>query len=267
MTVIANLLLSRCILFRQSDIKEHTELAWIIGCQSTVKHLASLSQYKEKKSKFKDADVPLGLLTYPVLQTADILLYKATDVPVGEDNLQNIEEARHLARAFNRRFGDTFPQPEARLVDNSSVNRVRSLRDPSKKMSKSDPDQKSCIYLSDTSDEVVSKCKKAVTDSIGRVTFDLDERPGVSNLIAIHAAFTDQTPDDVCEEVAKLDTGKYKKVLAEVINEHLKPVRENMARYEKDPDLVESILTRGAHSAREIAEETMTEVRHRVGFN
>ena len=158
-----------------------------------------------------------------------------------------------------------FPIPQSRLVSDDTL-RVRSLRNPEKKMSKSDPDARGCIYLTDGPDDVLEKCKKAVTDLEGRVTYDPEARPGVSNLVAIHAAITGQSPAEVCEEVAKCNTGKYKLVLAEVINEHLRPIRTQMDEHERDPEIVNAVLREGNATAREIAEKTMEEVDKAVGF-
>ena len=177
----------KCILFQQSSVKEHSELCWILGTLMTIPQLGALAQYKEKSARLKE--VPLGLFLYPVLQSADILLYRATDIPVGEDNLQNIQIARQVCQKFNNRFGRYFPSPAA-ILSNDNTARLRSLRNPEKKMSKSDDDQKSCIYINDSPDEIRDKVKKCVTDSTKELFFDPENRPGVSNLILIHSSLT-----------------------------------------------------------------------------
>ena len=177
----------KCILFQQSSVKEHSELCWILGTLMTIPQLGALAQYKEKSARLKE--VPLGLFLYPVLQSADILLYRATDIPVGEDNLQNIQIARQVCQKFNNRFGRYFPSPAA-ILSNDNTARQRSLRNPEKKMSKSDDDQKSCIYINDSPDEIRDKVKKCVTDSTKELFFDPENRPGVSNLILIHSSLT-----------------------------------------------------------------------------
>ncbi|CAB4070306.1 WARS [Lepeophtheirus salmonis] len=165
----------KCILFQQSQVHEHTELCWILGSVCTVPALQRMTQFKDKTKGVKDP--PLGLLIYPVLQCADILLYKGTKVPIGEDNLQNLEIARSLCRTFNRTYKQNyFPEPVPILSQTSS--KKKNLRNPSKKMSKSDKDTKSCIYISDSPDIILEKCKKAVTDSTSELTYDPENRPG-----------------------------------------------------------------------------------------
>lgn len=254
----------KCVLFQQSQIPQHAELCWIFTNQVTLGQLGKLGQYKEKAKGKKE--VPLGLFMYPVLQAADILLYRPTRVPVGADNLQNVEVAHSIARNFNRNYKcEFFPYVDLQILDDSR-GRLKSLRDPGKKMSKSDPDVKSCIYVDDEPDVIVSKCKKAVTDFTSEVTFDPVERPGVSNLVTIHSGLTGQTPEEVCEEVKGLDTGRYKLRLAEVIVENLKPIREKILYFDANKDHLENILEQGSDKARFIAEETLSEVKRIVGL-
>lgn len=255
----------RCVLFQQSTVPQHTELAWILATMATVPQLARLSQYKEKAAKLKE--IPLGLYLYPVLQSADILLYKATHVPVGEDQLQNIAMANMLRRAFYKRVGvGFFPRVRAVLTDDETC-RLKSLRQPEKKMSKSDPHPLGFITLTDEPDAIVEKCKKAVTDFTSHVSFEPETRPGVSNLVLIHSSLTGQTPVEVCDESAGLTTAEYKLVLAQVIVEHLRPVREHIERLMADQDHLRTILSRGTKAAKSMAEETMTDVRRLIGFN
>lgn len=193
-------------LFLQSNVKEHTELCWILGCITTMARLTHLPQYKEKSSLMKE--VPLGLYLYPVLQAADILLYKATHVPVGEDQAQHLQLAMSLAKLFNHRFGKTFPIIRPLIADDTS-SRIKSLRDPTKKMSKSDPDKRSCIMITDTPEVIKEKLKKAVTDCTSAVTFDPVGRPGVSNLLTMHSMVKENyIHEDIVEEVDGFDTGK-----------------------------------------------------------
>lgn len=234
-------------------------------CLTTMPRLGRLPQYKEKAAKYK-TEKPLGLFVYPVLQTADILLYKATHVPVGEDQLQHVQLAQHLAGTFNRRYGVYFPRPSALLGDKPSA-RLKSLRDPTKKMSKSDPDPRSRIELSDTEDATVEKIKKAVTDCTSAVTHDRETRPGVANLVDIECLLTGESPDRVCEESRSLDTSEYKTRLAEVVNETLRPIRSRLNRMTREPDHVRSVIRDGTHRAREIATATWTDVKRLVGFD
>ena len=253
-------------------IQEHTQLCWILGCLSSTQAISRLSQYKDKSSHMKE--VPLGLYLYPVLQSADILLYKGTRVPVGEDNLQNVELSRRLARSFNNRFcnktNPLFPIPKPILVGDEGSDegaaRIRSLRDPSKKMSKSDTDKKSCIYINDSKEVILEKCKKAVTDCTSQLTYDPNGRPGVSNLISIHSALTGLTPNEICIDCKNLETGKYKLHLAQVLNDHLAPIREHSEYLLNNKDHLESVLRLGEDAAKSIAGQTMIEVSKLVGL-
>ena len=255
----------RCVLFQQSSVPEHTQLCWLLTCLSTVQGMAGMSTYKDKSANMKE--IPLGLYMYPLLQAADILLYKGTHVPVGEDNLQNVELSRKVARLFNNRFSrqkPTFPVPKAVLVEASA--RVKSLRQPTKKMSKSDTDSKSCIYLNDSPDDILAKLKKAMTDSTSEITYDPETRPGVSNLVAIHSAVTGQSPEEIVGQSTSLDTGQYKLKLADILIEHLKPIREQFDYYLDHKDHLKSVIQAGDDTAKEIAEQTWIEAKSAVGF-
>lgn len=254
----------KTILFQQSTVPQHVELCWQLGCISTMARLAHLPQYKEKSANLKD--VPLGLFIYPVLQAADILLHKATHVPVGEDQVQHLYLAQELARMFNTRFGHTFPTPHAILLDAGSA-RVKSLRDPSKKMSKSDTDTKSCIYLTDSNDQIRNKFKKAVTDFTSTVSYNIEERLGVSNLINIHSAVTGKSAEDICEEVTHLNTGQYKLLVADVVMEHIAPIREKLEALLSEKQYLLEILNTGQMKASEIASKTIDETKTKLGLS
>lgn len=253
----------KSILFQQSQVPEHAELAWMLGCLCTLPKLQHLPQWKEKSAKYKDPG--LGLFTYPVLQAADILLYKATDVPVGEDQIHHIELTRHLAKSFNRGYGVIFPSPKALIGD---VPKIRSLRNPATKMSKSELNQMSHIELTDTPDAITEKIKKAVTDLTSEVTYDPETRPGVSNLIDIHMAFTGQFAEEICEDafLNALDTGLYKRKVSEVVIEGLRPISDTIRRLQTDRGHLEKVLRSGQERARAIAVETMSEVRRAMGL-
>ncbi|GFG31399.1 hypothetical protein Cfor_09264 [Coptotermes formosanus] len=225
--------------------------------------LAHIPTYKEKSVKVKE--VPLGLYLYPVLQAADVLLYRATHVPVGEDQTHNLELVQHLAKIFNNRYGHTFPIPKAVMAD-PSVSRLKSFRDPSKKMSKSEQDPRSRIEITDTRDDILEKCKKALTDFTSEITFDPENRPGVANLITIHSLFTGLDPAEICEQSISLDTGRYKLVVAEVIHEKLEPLRQQVQEYMSEPQYIEQVLDRGSERASVIAQQTWQDVRTRVGI-
>ncbi|KAK9888837.1 hypothetical protein WA026_001062 [Henosepilachna vigintioctopunctata] len=193
----------KVLLFQQSMVSTHAELSWILGCVCTMPRLAHLPTFKEKSASLKD--VPLGLYIYPILQAADILSYKATHVPVGEDQSQHIQLTQELAKMFNKRYGYCFPIPHAIVTDNVYA-RLKSLRDPAKKMSKSDPDPKSRISLLDKPEEVIIKIKKAVTDFTSEISYDPEHRPGVSNLLSIHSFMSSKSIDVICKEVQGLNT-------------------------------------------------------------
>nr|CAH0109751.1 unnamed protein product [Daphnia galeata] len=253
----------KCILFQQSKVPQHAELSWVLSCLTTLPRLGHLPQFKEKSARM--TDIPLGLYIYPVLQSADILLYKATHVPVGEDQLQHIQLAQHLARVFNNKFGPVFPRPSAVVYD-ESASRLKSLRNPDKKMSKSDPDAKSRIEITDDPDAVVEKCKKAMTDFTSAVTYEPTVRPAVSNLIILHSLCTGLDANRICHENQHIDTAQYKLVVAEAVNEFLRPIRHRYMELLKDPNYLISILDQGGARAADIAQDTWREVKNAVGL-
>ncbi|XP_050431994.1 tryptophan--tRNA ligase, mitochondrial [Adelges cooleyi] len=253
---------NKSVLFLQSRVPEHTLLSWVLGCLTTMPRLGQLPQFKDKSSTLKD--VPLGLYLYPILQAADILLYKATKVPVGEDQVQHLQLAHFLARTFNKRYGVTFPVPEIILQKDIS-SRIRNLRDPTKKMSKSHPDPRSRIEITDAPDVIREKIKKAVTDCTSEVTFDPVNRPGVSALIAMHSLVTESLPEEICEENTLLDTGRYKQVVTEILVEKFSPIQNEIVKLMDSPDYLCNVLQDGQQRASLIAEETWYEVASKIG--
>ncbi|XP_011878448.1 PREDICTED: tryptophan--tRNA ligase, mitochondrial [Vollenhovia emeryi] len=254
----------KSILFQQSDVLTHLGLYWILVNITTMARLAHLPQFKEKSEFLKN--VPAGLYNYPVLQAADILLYKATHVPVGQDQVQHIQLAQDLAYIFNRQYGQTFPIPHT-LISNGPSQRIKSLREPMKKMSKSHADPKTRLNILDEPDVLLEKVKKAVTDFTSEVTYEPDERPGVSNLINIHSLFTGKTPEEICKEAVGLNTGQYKLVLADVVIEKLSPIRKDILRLTGEPAYLDEILKEGAERATELATNCWTEVKGKVFGN
>ncbi|KAL1244181.1 Tryptophan--tRNA ligase [Trichinella spiralis] len=249
-------------LFQQSRLGEHSELCWMLGTLVTLPKLLRMSHYREKAAPYRDGNVPLALLTYPVLQAADVLLYRARAVPVGEDQSQHLRLAHRLAELFNNKYSVRFfPLPE-RLLSNWP--RLKSLREPDKKMSKSQP--AGCIFLDDTADEIRSKVKKAVTDSSGGLWFDPQRRPGVSNLIRLKAACTDSTVDDVVARCAGQDVVQFKENLAEALVETLKPIRLKYQALEKQPDQLKAALDDGLAKASVRAQQTMVAFKRIVGL-
>ncbi|XP_048095739.1 LOW QUALITY PROTEIN: tryptophan--tRNA ligase, mitochondrial [Alosa alosa] len=252
----------RSILFQQSQVPEHVELSWILSCLTSMPRLRHLPQWKMKSKQKSEGSV--GLYTYPVLQAADILLYKSTHIPVGEDQVQHLELAQDLARIFNNHYGEFFPEPRALL---STMRKVKSLRDPAVKMSKSDPQKLATISLTDSPDDIVLKIRRAVTDFTSEVTYDPDARPGVSNLVSVHAAVSGLTVEEVVRQAHGIDTAHYKQVVAEAVVQRLDPIRREIQRLKDDRAHLESILARGTLKARELASPVMKEVRQRVGFH
>ncbi|XP_076975853.1 tryptophan--tRNA ligase, mitochondrial [Tamandua tetradactyla] len=252
----------KSVLFQQSQVSEHTQLSWILSCMVTLPRLQRLHQWKAKTAKQKH-DGTVGLLTYPVLQAADILLYKSTHVPVGEDQVQHMELAQDLAQGFNRKYGQLFPVPKAVLT---SMKKVKSLRDPSAKMSKSDPDRLATIRITDSAEEIVQKFRKAVTDFTSEVSYDPDRRGGVSNMVAIHAAVTGLAVEEVVRRSRGLDTARYKLVVAEAVIEKFAPIKREIERLKMDRSYLEKVLQVGSAKAKELAHPVCQEVKKLVGL-
>ncbi|XP_032238170.1 tryptophan--tRNA ligase, mitochondrial isoform X2 [Nematostella vectensis] len=254
----------RCILFQQSQVSQHAELAWVLSCLAPTGNLSRMHQWKSKTNQTK-ARTCLGLYAYPVLMAADILLYRATHVPIGEDQLQHLELTRELARIYNQTYGNFFMQPHAIL---GSTQRVMSLRDPTKKMSKSDPVPSSRIELTDTADQIAAKIRRAVTDSEPYICYDPGTRPGLSNLIRVYAALSNESPEAISVRYQDTEHSKarFKQQLTDLVIHTLQPIRENIQSLSKDPGLVSNVLETGAEKARLLAEETLVQVRRAVGL-
>jgi len=258
---------SRTPIFNQSQVPEHAELAWVFNCVARLGWLDRMTQFKEKSGKHKER-ASVGLYTYPVLMAADILVYKATHVPVGEDQKQHLELARDIAQKFNNDFGvpDFFPQPEP--VITGPATRVMSLRDGSKKMSKSDESDNSRINLTDDADTIAQKIRKAKTDSapLPEAKDGLTGRPEAENLINIYAALADDSQAAVLTRFAGQNFSAFKNALADLAVERLAPIQQEMNRLLADPAEIDRTLRVGAQKARVIAAPIMAEVKHLVGF-
>jgi tryptophanyl-tRNA synthetase len=247
------------LLYYQSDVAQHVELAWILSVLTGIGQLERMTQFKEKADR---SGQNLGLLSYPVLMAADILVHRAHAVPVGNDQTQHLELTRDVAERFNSRFGEVFPVPE-RITPVIGA-RVMSLQDPLDKMSKSDPSPRSRILLTDSHDEIVRKIKSAVTDTGSEVGFDPVANPGISNLIEIFSFFGGRTVDDIVNEFATAGYGTFKMAVAEAVADGIKPIRE---AYEGMSDAeVTKVMVKSAEKARESAEATMSVVRGVVGL-
>ncbi|XP_050604760.1 tryptophan--tRNA ligase, mitochondrial isoform X6 [Macaca thibetana thibetana] len=238
-------------------VSEHTQLSWILSCMVRLPRLQHLHQWKAKTTKQKH-DGTGGLLTYPVLQAADILLYKSTHVPVGEDQVQHMELVQDLAEGFNKKYGEFFPVPKSVLT---SMKKVKSLRDPSAKMSKSDPDKLATVRITDSPEEIVQKFRKAVTDFTSEVTYDPAGRAGVSNMVAVHAAVTGLSVEEVVRRSAGMDTAHYKLAVADAVIEKFAPIKREIEKLKLDKDHLEKVLQIGSAKAKELAYPVCQEVK------
>jgi len=249
------------VIFVQSDVPEHAELAWVLCCISRMGELERMTQFKDK-AKGKGENVGAGIFVYPVLMASDILLYKTHLVPVGQDQKQHLELTRDLAERFNRDYGETFVIPEPYIPPVGA--KIQSLQDPTKKMSKSDEDINGSIFLLDDADSIRKKIKKAVTDSGMEVRFD-ESRPAINNLLTIYRLVTNLSPEECEARFAGKGYGYFKTELAEAIIEFLRPFQQR-ARSFKDEEIIE-ILKSGAEKAKEIASQTLKEVYDKMGIN
>jgi tryptophanyl-tRNA synthetase len=251
----------RCILFRQSDVREHTELTWLLSAVTAHGDLNRMTQFKEKSAQQREL-VSAGLFFYPVLQAADVLAYRADEVPVGEDQRQHVELMREIARRFNERFGEALVEPELRVPAVGA--RVMDLQEPARKMSTTAGTDAGRIYVLDEPDAIRRKLASAVTDS-GRDVVRASDKPGISNLIDITAVARGVAPEEVEREFDGAGYGDFKKAVAEAVVEYLAPVRERYRELRPDEEALEETLAAGAENARAIAAQTLADVRERMG--
>ncbi|MCE9521043.1 MAG: tryptophan--tRNA ligase [Alphaproteobacteria bacterium] len=258
---------ARSIIFNQSQVSAHAELAWIFNCVARIGWLNRMTQFKEKSGKNREA-MSVGLFTYPVLMAADILAYRATHVPVGEDQKQHVELARDIAQKFNNDFGvpNFFPVPEPIIT--GPATRVMSLRDGTAKMSKSDASDYSRINLTDDADSIVQKLRKAKTDTLPlpETEKDLEGRPEADNLISIFAAFGEQSKQSVIDQFRGAQFSTLKSALSDLIVAKLVPIADEMRRLLSDPAEIDRLLKKGADEARALAAPVLADVRRVVGF-
>jgi tryptophanyl-tRNA synthetase len=255
---------NKSAIFAQSTVHEHAELGWILNCMTPIGWLNRMVQFKDKAGKDKEK-ASLGLYSYPVLQAADVLLYKADIVPVGEDQKQHIELARDIAGAFNRRVEqDYFPLPEPRIM--GVATRIMSLRDGTKKMSKSDPSEYSRIHLNDDADTILKKFQKAKTDALPEISYDEENRPDLANLINIYSAITTLSKEQIVENYIGKGFAAFKKELAENVIEHLRPITQKLNDLLEDTVYIDNILKQGAMRARSVASIHLKEVKELLGF-
>jgi tryptophanyl-tRNA synthetase len=255
----------RCILFRQSDVREHTELTWLLGAVTSWGDLNRMHQWKEKREQLETrtgAFISAGLFNYPILQSADVLAYRANEVPVGDDQRQHIELMREVARRFNERFGETLVVPEHRIPEVGA--RIMDLQEPERKMSTTGTTEAGTVYVLDQPEAIRGKFGSAVTDS-GRDIVRSNEKPGISNLIEITSVARGVRPEEIEGEFEGSGYGDFKRAAAESVVELLAPVRERYAELRPDTAALEATLAAGADKARAIASETLADVRERMG--
>ena len=253
----------RSILFIQSDIPGHAELAWLLNCNIPMGWMQRMTQYKEKTAKKQAEQVSVGLFDYPALMAADILLYATEVVPVGEDQKQHVELARDAAQRFNNIYGETFVVPEPRIAETGA--RIMGLDDPTKKMSKSETGSGHAIGLLDTPAEIKKKIMRATTDSFTDIVFDAS-RPGLYNLLTIYETLTGESRPAIQAKFEGQGYGSLKKALVELVVETLRPVQERYAALTAEPGYIDSILKAGAEKARPLAEKTIKLVKERIGL-
>ena len=250
-------------LFIQSHVPAHAELSWILNCFSYYGELSRMTQFKDKSKKQNSDAITAGLFTYPVLMAADILLYQADLVPVGEDQRQHLEITRDIAQRFNNRFSETFKIPDPFI--SKDVNKIMSLQDPTSKMSKSDSNDNAFVLLMDKPDDIRRKFKRSVTDSIGLVKYS-DEQPGVKNLINIYSKITGKTTEEIVLDYEGMGYAKLKEDVAEIVVEELAPIQEKIDYLLKNKDYLEKIYSDGAQKADAVARKTLRKVQKKVGF-
>ncbi len=259
--VAAGLNPNKCIIFVQSQIKEHTELAWLLNTITPVGELERMTQYKTKAKQFKQ-NINAGLLNYPVLQAADILLYGTDLVPVGKDQVQHLELTRTIARKFNQKFEKTFKEPKPLLLQVGQ--KIMALQAPEKKMSKSLP--KTCLYLFDSPQEIKQKIMTAITDTGKEIKYNVSTKPGISNLLTIYSLFSDRPIKEIEKEFKGKGYQVFKEKLAQLLIKKLEPFRKKKKELELHQTLLGKILEDGRKRAQVIAQETMKKVRKNMGL-
>lgn len=253
----------RNIIYCQSHVPQHSELAWILNCFTYMGELGRMTQFKDKSARYKD-NINAGLFTYPALMAADILLYQAKMVPVGGDQKQHIEITRDIAQRFNSLYGDVFTVPEPYIPKETA--RIMSLADPLKKMSKSDEDENALVTLLDRPEDVRRKFKRAVTDSDADIRFDPEGKPGVSNLLTILAACSGTSIESLVQELAGQGYGTLKERTAEAVNAVLTPIQAEYQRLIKDKGYLGGILKNNAERAQRMADRTLRKVQKKIGL-
>lgn len=250
------------ILFIQSNVPAHAELAWVLNCYTYMGELSRMTQYKDKSQKHTD-NINTGLFAYPVLMAADILLYQTDLVPIGKDQKQHLELARDIAQRFNGLYGDFFTIPEGYFGKQGS--KIMSLQEPSKKMSKSDENLNNVVFLSDEPNVIMNKIKRAVTDSGSEIFFS-DDKPGVSNLLSIYSCVTGKTIADCEKEFVGFGYGKFKQSVGEAVVDALKPIQDSVKKLSAEKTYIDNIIKVNAEKANRLANKTLSKVYRKVGL-
>ncbi|MCT9928725.1 tryptophan--tRNA ligase [Planotetraspora sp. A-T 1434] len=254
----------KAAVFAQSHIREHSELAWILICQTGMGEAGRMTQFKDKSAKYGESSASVGLFTYPILQAADILIYQADQVPVGLDQKQHLELSRDLAQRFNSRYGQTFKVPNPYIL--KEVEKIGDLQDPTAKMSKTSSSPQGILDVLEDPASLRKKVMRAVTDTGSEVVADEENKPGVTNLLRIHSALSGVSVPDLEARFAGQGYGAFKKEVAEVIVDAFAPIRERTEKLLANEAELDRLLAAGAARARVVAQETMAKVRDRIGF-
>lgn len=254
---------NKCTLFLQSDVLEHAQLGWYLGCMVSMGELSRMTQYKDKVAKNQGGGIGAGIFNYPSLMNADILMYDPDYVPVGEDQKQHVELCRDIAERFNSRYSETFKLPEPLVTKVGG--RIMDLQNPTKKMSKSDETGKGCIYILDDIALSKKKIKSAVTDSDGHIHYDRENKPGISNLLEIYSIMSNRSIEDIERQYEGKGYGEFKTDLAEIVGEELEKIQ---ARYKEitTGSYLDDILEEGAQKARVIARKKLSKVERKIGI-
>ncbi len=253
----------KCVLYLQSHVSAHAELAWVLNTITYVGEMERMTQFKDKSARHAD-NINMGLMDYPVLMAADILLYQADVVPVGEDQRQHLEITRNIAQRFNNAFSPTFTVPEGVYMKVGA--KINDLQFPDKKMSKSAENPNGSIFLTDDRDTIIRKFKRAVTDSGSEIRYNPAEKPGVSNLLSIYSVFSDKTVAEAEADFAGKGYGDFKLAVGEVVADKLGPIQSEQVRLEADRQYLDGVLKSGAEKAARLANKTLAKVYKKIGF-
>ncbi len=251
------------LVYVQSEVPAHSELCWLLNCTTYMGELSRMTQYKDKSQR-QGKNIRVGLFDYPVLMAADILLYQANIVPVGEDQKQHVELCRDIAERFNNTYGNTFTLPEPYF--GLAGKKINSLQTPTKKMSKSDDNVNSYVSLLDNKDTIIRKFKRAVTDSDNRIIYDRENKPGISNLIEIYSCVTDKDNDQIEKEFEGVGYGDFKLAVGESVANHLEDLQIRYKEFLADKSYLDKMMKQGAETAQSVAYRTLSKARRRLGI-